>query len=92
MEGQVSSEGDVSIGQDGAFDGDIRARRVVVCGRFKGNIDCERLEIVACGHVEGEIEISELVIEAGGQFSGASRIKNQTPRQIGYQGRDTEGE
>ncbi len=92
MEGQVNSEGDVSIGKNGAFDGDIRARRVVVCGRFKGNIDCERLEIVASGHVEGEIEISELVIEAGGQFSGASRIKNQTPRQLGYQGSGADGD
>lgn len=86
MEGNLESEGDVSIGQSGEFEGDIRAGRVVISGRFNGTIDCRRLEIVSTGRVTGEIQVSELVIESGGHFSGSSRIKNGEPqRQLSHQ-------
>ena len=86
MEGNLESEGDVSIGQSGEFEGDIKARRVVISGHFNGTIDCSRLEIVSTGRVTGEIQISELVIESGGHFSGSSRIKNGEPqRQLSHQ-------
>ena len=86
MEGNLESEGDVSIGQSGEFEGDIRACRVVVSGNFNGTIDCDRLEIVSTGRVTGEIQVAELVIESGGHFSGSSRIKNAEPqRQLSHQ-------
>lgn len=85
MEGNLESEGDVSIGQSGEFEGDIKARRVVISGHFNGTIDCSRLEIVSTGRVTGEIQISELVIESGGHFSGSSRIKNgEAQRQLSH--------
>ncbi|MCG8465748.1 MAG: polymer-forming cytoskeletal protein [Xanthomonadales bacterium] len=90
MEGNMESEGDVSIGQSGEFEGDIKARRVVVSGHFNGTLDCDRLEIVSTGRVTGEIQIAELVIESGGHFSGTSRIKNGEPqRQLSHQSEKT---
>ena len=77
MEGDVRSEGDVSVGRSGEFAGDIRAQHVVVSGTVKGSIDCERLEIVTNGRVTGDVVSSELVIEAGARFSGSSRIKDE---------------
>ena len=68
----------------GKLEGNIRAKHVVVSGQFGGSITCERLEIVSEGRVIGEVETAQLVIEAGGQFSGASRIKDEEPRQIPF--------
>jgi cytoskeletal protein CcmA (bactofilin family) len=85
LNGDVISESDVSIGRNGKLDGSIRAKHVVVSGQFGGSITCDRLEIVSEGRVTGEVEAAQLVIEAGGQFSGASRIKDEEPRQIPFQ-------
>ena len=85
MQGDVTSNSDVSIGRNGQFDGNIQAKHVVVSGNFKGGINCDRLEIVADGRVTGDLETEELVIEAGARFSGASRIKDEDPRQLPYQ-------
>ena len=85
LNGDITSEGDVTIGKNGKLEGNIRAKHVVVSGQFGGSITCDRLEIVSQGRVIGEVETAQLVIEAGGQFSGASRIKDEEPRQIPFQ-------
>jgi len=85
LNGDITSEGDVTIGKNGKLEGNIRAKQVVVSGQFGGSITCDRLEIVSQGRVIGEVETAQLVIEAGGQFSGASRIKDEEPRQIPFQ-------
>ena len=84
LNGDINSEGDVTIGKNGKLEGNIRAKHVVVSGQFGGSITCDRLEIVSEGRVTGEVETAQLVIEAGGQFSGASRIKDEEPRQIPF--------
>ena len=90
LNGDITSESDVSIGKTGKLEGNIRAKHVVVSGQFGGSITCERLEIVSEGRVIGEVETAQLVIEAGGQFSGASRIKDEEPRQIPFRPEDDE--
>lgn len=85
VEGTVKSDAEVSIGEQGNFDGDITAARVMISGRFTGSIDAERLEIVASGTVSGEVAVGQLVIESGAQFNGSSKIKGQEPpRQISH--------
>jgi len=82
----VKSEAEVSIGEQGRFEGDIAASKVMVSGSFSGNIDAERLEIVATGCVSGAVSVGQLVIESGAQFDGTSKIKGQEPpRRIGHE-------
>ena len=76
VEGEVKSKGDVSIGESGFFEGEIKAASIVVSGHLQGKIDCERLEIVASGHVHGELITDDLIIESGGHFIGESKIRN----------------
>ena len=88
MSGKLNSTCNISVGQNGEFEGEIVAKKVVVSGRVEGSIDADRLEIVSSGSVSGEIRVSELVIEPGGQFSGSSQIKapeDQAPRRISHQ-------
>ena len=72
----MTSKGDVSIGESGFFEGEIKAVSIVVSGHLQGKIDCERLEIVASGHVHGELITDDLIIESGGRFIGESKIRN----------------
>jgi len=75
IEGTVESTSDVTIGSSGRFEGNLRARHILVSGYLRGKVDCDRLEIVADGKVFGEVTSQQLVIEAGGQFAGESQVK-----------------
>ena len=85
VEGKVKSDSEVSIGQEGQFEGDITAEIVMVSGQFNGTIEADRLEIVATGKVSGTVTVGQLVIESGAQFNGTSKIRDQhPPRQIAH--------
>lgn len=76
VEGTIESKADVAIGESGCFEGQIKAKHIVVCGHLDANVDCQRLEIVASGQVQGEVVTDDLVIESGGRFIGQSRIRD----------------
>jgi cytoskeletal protein CcmA (bactofilin family) len=87
VDGTVKADAEVSIGEQGVFEGDISAARVMISGHFTGNIDADRLEIVASGVVSGTVSVGQLVIESGAQFNGTSKIKGkEPPRQIAHDG------
>ncbi len=73
VEGELTSESDVSIGTNGHFKGDLQARKVIVSGRLEGTVHCERLEILSQGTVTGTAEVRDMTIEPGGRFFGESR-------------------
>lgn len=66
----------MAIGEKGRFEGEIKAKEIIVCGHMDATVDCQRLEIVATGHVTGEVVTDDLVIESGGRFIGQSRIRD----------------
>ena len=76
--GEIESKADVALGEQGRFNGNIRARNVYVSGKLEGRVIAERLEIVAGGSVEGEIETADLVIEPGGRFNGSSTLRTES--------------
>ncbi len=73
VEGELTSASDVSIGNNGHFKGDLRAKKVIVSGRMEGTVHCERLEILSSGTVTGTAEVRDMTIEPGGRFFGESR-------------------
>lgn len=77
VEGSIDSKANVAIGESGRFEGEIKAKEVIVCGHLDATVDCQRLEIVASGHVTGEVVTDDLVIESGGRFIGQSRIRDE---------------
>ncbi len=84
--GTIQSQGDVSVGASGSFEGDIKAHRMVVSGLARGRIDCESLEIVEKGKVLGEVASRSFVIEPGGQFVGESRASDvESVHALAYQ-------
>ncbi len=73
VEGELDSTSEVSIGTNGYFKGEMRARQVIVSGRTEGTVTCDKLEILNNGSVTGTAEVRELTIEPGGKFFGQSR-------------------
>ncbi|MBS3742715.1 MAG: polymer-forming cytoskeletal protein [Wenzhouxiangellaceae bacterium] len=74
IDGDVESESNVVIGENGRIKGRITAETVVVSGQVDGSVSAGRLEIIAGGCVEGDVHIVDLVIEPGGRFNGSSEI------------------
>ena len=81
IEGDVNSEGSLTIGPTGTMQGDILAGRVSVHGVVNGNITVQdRCELRGNAQLIGDLESPSLVIEEGATFIGRSNVR---PRQTG---------
>ncbi len=75
VEGEISSEQDVVIGQTAKIRGPIHARNVTIAGEVHGQIEArEKLEIMPSGQVNGDITMQLLVIQQGATFIGQSAM------------------
>ena len=71
LEGEISSEGELIIGEEAYIKANIFGRIVIIFGRVEGHIKCtERLEIHAGAHVTGDVLSPRVVIQDGVVFEG----------------------
>lgn len=69
--GDIFTDGDVIIGEDGVIDGNITAVNVSISGKVEGNVFCQNLlEILSTGHLNGDVEVKKLFISDGAVFRG----------------------
>ena len=81
IEGEIQSEGQLTIGPTGTMNGDIMAGRVSVHGVVNGNITVQdRCELKGNAQLIGDLESPSLVIEEGATFIGRSNVR---PKQVG---------
>lgn len=79
IEGEVNSEGDLTVGENATIVGDVKTRSVVVFGRIEGNITVtDRCELKQNAILHGDVNAGKLAIEEGATFMGASTVG--TPR------------
>lgn len=75
MIGDVSTDGDLAVGEHGRIKGNVTGRNVVVGGTIQGNVQTTgRLEILATGRVYGDIAVGSLIIDEGGILRGKSAV------------------
>ncbi len=75
IEGQVNSEGDLTVGENAQIVGDINTRTVVVFGKVKGNIKVtDRCELKQNAELNGDVAANKLAIEEGAAFLGSSTV------------------
>lgn len=78
MQGEVTTQGDVVIGEGGRVGADLKARNVAVAGRFEGNLEAEgKLEIRSTGIVIGSVKTNGLLVDDGAIFSGDVEMKRK---------------
>lgn len=75
IEGEVNSEGDLTVGENAQILGNINTRTVVVFGKVKGNITVtDRCELKQNAELNGDVTANKLAIEEGAAFMGSSTV------------------
>ena len=75
VEGEINSEGILTIGENASIRGEIKAKAVTVYGKVQGNITvAERCELKAKSTLQGDLKATRLTIEDGATFIGKSEV------------------
>lgn len=75
IEGEITSDGALTIGEPAKIKAEISCRSVVVYGKVHGNITAtDRVELKKDSEVLGNIKTAVLTVEAGATFVGTSAV------------------
>ena len=74
IEGDVISDSTVVIGKNGAARGSIKAKHIIINGKFFGNIEAELVELLGGGVLIGDVLSQSFGIEVGAKFNGKSAV------------------
>jgi len=89
IEGEISSSGNLTIGENARIKAEVKTGTVVVYGKVHGNLTAtDRVELKSSAEVIGDIKAKILSIEAGAIFVGKSTVgaPAQSPAQSPNQG------
>jgi len=80
IEGEITSPGILTLGENSEIRGEIRTKSVSVLGKVHGNITVdERCELRGHAQLFGDLKAARLVIEEGATFVGKSEV---TPHKV----------
>lgn len=75
IEGEINSNGNLTVGENAEIQGEIKTKSVVVLGRVQGNITVnEKCELKSRAQLHGDLSAARLVIEEGATFVGKSEV------------------
>jgi cytoskeletal protein CcmA (bactofilin family) len=79
VEGEINSDGVLTIGENADIRGEIKAKAVTVYGKVQGNITvAERCELKSKSTLQGDLKAARLTIEDGATFIGKSEVTTGT--------------
>jgi len=80
IEGEIHSDGNLTIGENARIKAEIRTATVIVHGKVHGNITAtDRVDLKAGAEIVGDIKSKVLSMEAGAVFVGKSTIGASAP-------------
>ena len=74
IQGNLTGDSGIVIGEKGVISGDVRATEVIVFGTVKGNITSDTLVIKPSGSVNGNIAINTFSAEKGAVYNGTCKM------------------
>ena len=75
IEGEISSDGNLTIGENARIKAEVKTATVVVYGKVHGNLTAtDRILLKASAEVVGDIKTKTLSIESGAIFVGKSTV------------------
>lgn len=75
VEGEITSPGSLTIGENADIRGEIKTKSIVVQGNVQANISVEdRCELKAGSVLSGDLKSARLIIEDGATFVGKSEV------------------
>jgi cytoskeletal protein CcmA (bactofilin family) len=79
VEGEINSDGVLTIGENADIRGEIKTKSITVYGKVHGNITvAERCELKSKCTLQGDLKAARLVIEDGATFIGKSEVASGT--------------
>ena len=82
IEGSISSNGSLTVGENARIKATIKTRSVVIYGKVHGNIEVtEVIELKANAELVGDVKAASLSIEPGAIFVGASTVGTPSSKQ-----------
>jgi len=60
------------VGKSGVLQSKLKARKLVIAGKFHGEAECEAIELLGGGVVEGTLCTSSLAVDKDASFEGSS--------------------
>lgn len=99
VEGEIHSDGVLTIGENADIRGEIKTKSITVYGKVHGNITVgERCELKSRCTLQGDLKAARLVIEEGATFIGKSEVtsgkspasSNGSPSRVDVSSRSSE--
>ena len=79
--GEVTTEGELVVGDGGEVDGDLRVGQIVISGVVRGTIlAARRVQITSTGKVYADIDTPSLVVEDGAFLEGRCVMSRDTAK------------
>jgi cytoskeletal protein CcmA (bactofilin family) len=76
VQGDITSQNNVAIGEFGKVNGQINANEIIIGGTVSGTVKAkEKLVLDAKANLNGDIITKILVVEAGAKFEGKSKME-----------------
>ena len=77
--GEITTAGDLVVGENGNLESQIKARSALIAGVVKGNIEvADKLELLSTAKVYGDITVGTLTINEGAVFRGVCHMSKET--------------
>ncbi len=90
VEGEISTKGDIIVGETGAVKAQIQARSATIAGSVLGNAEItDKLELTPTAKLHGDIKTGILIIGEGAVFKGACEMRYGN--ESGNKGGETDG-
>lgn len=71
IDGNIVTDSDLGVGENGHVNGNIRARNVVIAGSVEGDIDImESATLEASARVSGKLTAADLSVDSGAKING----------------------
>jgi cytoskeletal protein CcmA (bactofilin family) len=75
IQGDISSQSNVTVGEHGQVNGQINADVITIGGKVSGTVRAkDKLVLDSKGNLKGDIFTKTLVVEAGAKFDGKSKM------------------
>lgn len=79
--GEVTTEGELIVGEGGEVDGEVRVGQIIVSGTVRGSIHASgRVQITATGQVFADVDTPTLIVENGAFFEGRCAMSKAEAR------------
>ncbi|MEJ2104974.1 MAG: polymer-forming cytoskeletal protein [Ignavibacteriaceae bacterium] len=83
FQGDVISEGNVSVGEQGEIIGQVNGQSITLGGKVSGMVNAkEKVTLEAKANLKGDIFTKILVIEAGARFDGKSNMGDSSAPRV----------